>query len=42
MRLLAGMGIFKETARDTFASTPLASAYVKDSPMAAAIIHVYA
>ena len=41
IRLLTGMGIFQEVTRGLFVSTPLAAAYVSDSPLSAAVIHVY-
>ena len=41
MRVLAGMGLFKEIAQDTFTATSLASAYVTDSPLARAVEHLY-
>ena len=41
MRVLAGMGIFKEVRHDTFAPTPLAGAYVTGSPLANGVIHVF-
>ncbi len=40
MRLLAGMGIFKEVAKDLFQPTDLSKAYVSRSPLSAGIIHV--
>lgn len=41
MRLLAGMGIFKEVGHDAFAPTPLAAIYVTGSPFTEAVIHMY-
>ena len=41
MKVLAGMGIFKEVGHDTFAPTPLAGAYVTGPPLIAAVVHMY-
>jgi len=41
MRFLGAMGIFKEVTKGSYASTPLAAAYVSESPLSAAVIHVY-
>lgn len=40
MRLLVGMGIFKEVGYGTFASTPLSHLYVSASPLTQGIIHM--
>ena len=41
MRVLVGMGLFKEISRSGFAATSLASAYVTVSPLADAVVHLY-
>jgi len=40
MRVLTGMGLFEEIARDSFTATSLASAYVTASPLSEAIVHL--
>ncbi|KAL8687847.1 MAG: hypothetical protein Q9218_006092 [Villophora microphyllina] len=40
MRVLTGMGIFKEVAQHTFVPGPLASVYVTGSPLTAAVVHL--
>ena len=41
MRLLAGMGVFKEVGHDAFAPTPLAALYITGSPLIEAVVHMY-
>lgn len=41
MRLLSGMGIFKEVEQDTFTPTALAGIYVSGSPLTEAVVHMY-
>ena len=41
MRLLSGMGIFKEVGHDAFAPTALAGIYVSGSPLTEAVVHMY-
>ena len=41
MRILAGMGLFKEVGHDAFAPTPLSGAYVTGSPLTEAVVHLY-
>jgi hypothetical protein len=41
MRLLVGMGIFKEVAHGSFVSTPLASVYASPSPLPSAVVHMF-
>ena len=41
MRVLTGMGLFEETARDSFKATSLASAYVTECPISEAVVHLY-
>lgn len=40
MRVLAGMGIFKEVGHDAFVSMPLVGAYVTGSPLTAGVVHM--
>ena len=42
MRILTGVGIFKEVEQDTFISTPHVGAYVSSSPLNAAVIYMQA
>ena len=41
MRMLVGMGVFKEVGKDTFMSTPLAATYVTGSPLTDAVTHMF-
>jgi hypothetical protein len=41
MRLLAGIGVFKEVSPGLFTPTPLAEAYVTGSPFREAFMHLY-
>lgn len=41
MRILAGMGIFREVGLDTFLSSAHTDAYITDSPFAAGAVHMF-
>lgn len=41
MRMLVGMGIFKEVAKGSFSSTKHAGDYVTGSPVAAGVVHMF-
>jgi hypothetical protein len=41
MRILCGMGIFKEVSPEIYKAAPLAAMYASSSPFSAAIIHLY-
>lgn len=41
MRLLVGMGVFKEQGKGLYSSTNLAGAYVTGSTLAAGLTHVF-
>ena len=41
MRLLAGMGIFKEVGHDTFAPTALAGVFASGSLFSEGVVHMY-
>ncbi|MCJ1266694.1 hypothetical protein MMC22_006579 [Lobaria immixta] len=40
MRVLTAMNLFKEAEEGTYTATPLAGAFIDDSPLAAAAIHI--
>lgn len=41
MRVLTAMNLFKEVEEGTYTAAPLAGAFIDDSPLAAAAIHMF-